>query len=143
MNPELICSLLYTVDATCPHGVGPVVARPVTHRRAISAVVARVTPVVARSQSYVPDRDPSLPDSTAIVARPCTRCCVPVVARPCTRCRLLRTHRRPNFFKLHICRYSDCYFRNRRRPVVPVVARCRPKVRTLPMPTPNPFAPAL
>ena len=59
--------------ATRPCGVGPVVARPVTRRRAISVVV------VCRA----------------------TRCRAisAVVARPCTRRLVLRTRHRPIFFK--------------------------------------------
>ena len=76
VNLELIWPPLYTEDATRLRGVGPVVARPATCCRAISAVVTRETPVithprpvVARSQPYAPNCDPSSPNPTPVVAR--------------------------------------------------------------------------
>ena len=87
MNPELICPpyILWPrrvragSDPSSPDP-RPVVPRPVTHRRAISAIViCRATRHRAIS---------------AVVAR-----ATPVVARPYTRLRVLRTCRRLIFFK--------------------------------------------
>ena len=87
VNPKLICPLYILWPRRVRAGSDPssldprpVVARPATHRRAISAVVVRCA-IRRRTIS-------------AIVAR-----ATPVIARPCTRRRVLRTCRRPIFFK--------------------------------------------
>ena len=144
------------MDATHPHGVGPVVARSTTHRRAISAVVARATLVVARPRSIVARSQPFAPERDSSSLNPTA-----VVARPCTRRRLLHTRRRPNFFNLRTRCHSNFYFRTHRclvEPVVasslPVLARCilviarcttrrRDPSRTLPALALHPSAPAL
>ena len=116
MNLELIYSPLYTVDVTrprddvCPRGVGPIVARPTTRRRAISTVVARATPVIACSRPVVARSQPYAPDLVPVVG-----CCVPVIARI--------------FFNFRTRRLLDCYFCTCRRPVVLVIARCATRRR--------------
>ena len=101
MNPELICPpyILWPrrvrtgSDPSSPDP-RPVIVRPTTRRRAISAVVARRATHRRTISAVVVCRTTRRCAISAVVAR-----ATPVVARPCTRRRVLRTRRRPIFFK--------------------------------------------
>ena len=102
VNPNLICPpyILWLrrvhagSDPSSPDP-RPVVARPATHRRVISAVVTQ-------SSSSSHKQHPSSPDPVPIVGRciPIVARAAPVVVRPCTRRRALHTRHRLFFYSL-------------------------------------------
>ena len=133
---------LYTVAATRPRGVGPVVARSATrrrakaavvarratHRRAIFTVIARAAPVVARPctlrcPTLYPSSGVAYPSSPVFFQLPYPSSCVadsllPAVdpsSRAASRRHVLQTRRRALWTRRRALHTRRCTVRTRRR----------------------------